>query len=81
MVVFLTEIIVICLIAIGFILLGIEIYLGHKKFYRLVAGNTFGDSNNEVEKHHKGLGILIICIGVFTLTSFWWGPELQKLLG
>lgn len=50
-----TEQIIVRLIAIAFLWPGIEIYLGHQKFFRLVAGNIFGDSNDEVAKHHKGI--------------------------
>lgn len=73
-------IIIVCLVTAFFILVGEKIYLGHRKFYRFVAGNIFGDSNDEVDKHHKGLGILYICFGLFVLSSLWWGPELQELL-
>ncbi|WP_076460037.1 hypothetical protein [Limosilactobacillus caccae] len=50
-----TELIVACLIAAAFLWPGIEIYLGYQKFFRLVAENIFGDSNEEVAKHHKGI--------------------------
>ena len=51
---------------------GWEIYRGNKKFYRLIAGNIFGDNNDSVEKHHKGLGIFYLCFGVLVLTMIFW---------
>lgn len=74
------EFILVGLVTILFIFVGVEVYLGHEKFYHLVAGNVFGDSNDEVAKHHKGLGIFYICFGLFVLSALWWGPKLQESL-
>lgn len=74
------RIILVGLVTILFIFVGVEIYLGHERFYRFVAGNIFGDGNDEVAKHYKGLGIFYMCFGLFVLSILWWGPKLQELL-
>lgn len=69
-----------CVIALFFFWFGSEIHRGNKKLYHFIAGNIFGDSDDNVEKHHKGLGIFYCCFGMFVLSILWWGPKLQTLL-
>lgn len=63
------EILLVFLIFIFFILLGWKMY--HEKWYKLVAGNVFGDDDAFVERHHKVLGIIFAVVAFASLLLLW----------